>query len=91
MFHLVLTIAGICTSFFIFLLISYLVVYESRSLRRRVHLFTGLAWNGLYYWDGQWNRLLTNILHQWNRFTESHWNIFFPRGGCFIRYMFHLY
>ena len=62
MFHLVLIIAGICTSFFIFLLISfcitpihisYLVVYESRSLRRRVHLFTGLAWNELYYWDGQ--------------------------------------
>ena len=33
--------------------ISYLVVYESRSLRRSVHLFTGLAWNGLYYWNGQ--------------------------------------
>ena len=33
--------------------ISYLVVYESSSICRRVNLFTGLAWNGLYYWDGQ--------------------------------------
>ena len=61
MFHLVLIIAGICTSFFIFLLILsvtprfiFLIwLCMSRSLRRRVHLFTGLAWNGLYYWDGQ--------------------------------------
>ena len=39
--------------------ISYLAVYESRSLGRRVRSFTGLAWNGLNYWDGQ--LILTSI------------------------------